>query len=141
MVTCSRSALESIRARVKQLTVVPMPQPGHQMWGMRSMRRKGSTGLRISLVMPPPRWPAGCLPGDERRRRHGKPEAREPCRRPRAPLPAPSGQVQFGDHKRLDLLRQSADAMLGEGPGSDEAEFANTPALRTGQFDSALRYP
>ena len=28
-----------ISARAKQLTVVPMPQPGHQMCGMRSMRR------------------------------------------------------------------------------------------------------
>ncbi len=35
-------------ARVKQLTVVPIPQAGHQMCGMRSMRRNGSTGLRAS---------------------------------------------------------------------------------------------
>jgi hypothetical protein len=35
----SRSRPLSVRARVKQFTVVPMPQPGHQMWGMRSWRR------------------------------------------------------------------------------------------------------
>ena len=41
-----RSVLDSSSARVKQLTVVPMPQPGHQMCGMRSVRRKGFHRVR-----------------------------------------------------------------------------------------------
>src|SRR3954451_11484867 len=45
MATLSRSTLESSNARVKELTVVPMPHPGHQMCGMRSMRRNCSTGF------------------------------------------------------------------------------------------------
>ena len=41
--------LRSISARAKQLTVVPMPHPGHQMCGMRSVRRNGSTGLTVDV--------------------------------------------------------------------------------------------
>src|ERR1019366_1165750 len=43
--TLSRFSFELSSARAKQFTVVPMPQAGHHMCGMRSMRRKGSTGL------------------------------------------------------------------------------------------------
>jgi hypothetical protein len=39
-----KSILDAISAREKQLTVVPMPHPGHQMCGIRSVRKKGSTG-------------------------------------------------------------------------------------------------
>ena len=39
------TGLKLSNARAKQFTVVPMPQAGHHMCGMRSMRRKGSTGL------------------------------------------------------------------------------------------------
>jgi len=35
----SRSIFESMRARAKELTVVPMPHPGHQICGIRSVRR------------------------------------------------------------------------------------------------------
>src|SRR5215469_18732541 len=45
-----RSTLDSISARAKQLTVVPMPQPGHQMCGIRSVRRKGSAGLVRPII-------------------------------------------------------------------------------------------
>ena len=31
--------------RAKQFTVVPMPHPAHQMCGIRSIRRNGSTGF------------------------------------------------------------------------------------------------
>ena len=34
-----KSALAWVRARAKQLTPVPMPHPGHQMLGMRSIRK------------------------------------------------------------------------------------------------------
>jgi hypothetical protein len=52
-----RSIFDSIRARAKQFTVVPMPLPGHQMCGMRSLRKKGSTGLVTLSVLigSPPR--------------------------------------------------------------------------------------
>ena len=55
--TRSRLRLDSSSARAKQFTVVPMPQPGHQMCGMRSVRRNGSTGLTTSgsaLIVQPP---------------------------------------------------------------------------------------
>ena len=57
-----RSSIRSAR-RAKQFTVVPMPQPGHQMCGMRSLRRNGSTGLiewsivqSVRSIGLPPRW-------------------------------------------------------------------------------------
>src|SRR6516165_5520785 len=52
-----RSIFDSINARANEFTVVPMPHPGHQMCGMRSVRRKGSTGLTTlsSLIG----WPPG----------------------------------------------------------------------------------
>ena len=40
------SIFASIKAREKQLTVVPMPQPGHQMCGMRSDAQKRFNGIR-----------------------------------------------------------------------------------------------
>src|SRR5208337_1482760 len=53
--TFSRGSLDSTSARAKQFTVVPIPQPGHQMCGMRSVRRKGSTGLTMgSVLITPP---------------------------------------------------------------------------------------
>src|ERR1019366_2248481 len=48
--TLFRLSLELSSALAKQFTVVPMPQAGHQMCGMRSMRRKGSTGLVAVIV-------------------------------------------------------------------------------------------
>jgi len=60
--TFCRSTLESISARLKQFTLVPMPHPGHQMCGMRSVRRNGSTGLLglvmfiVALIASPPGW-------------------------------------------------------------------------------------
>ncbi len=48
--TLSRSSPLDSSAWAKQLTVVPIPHPGHQMWGMRSMRRNASTGLCGRLV-------------------------------------------------------------------------------------------
>jgi len=58
--TLFRSISDSSRARAKQLTVVPMPQPGHQIDGMRSMRRYLLTGFSLTggLIERPPRSPS-----------------------------------------------------------------------------------
>src|ERR1019366_4153511 len=66
-----KSMFDSTSARAKQLTVVPMPHPGHQMWGIRSDRRNGSTGLigvgLMSVVIgQPPGSRREFLPDDAR---------------------------------------------------------------------------
>src|ERR1035438_8174969 len=71
------SIFDSIRACAKQLTVVPIPHPGHQMCGMRSERRNGSTGLigvgLMSVVIgQPPGSQQEFLPDDARCLRHGE---------------------------------------------------------------------
>ena len=54
----SASSFARSMARMKQPTEVPMPQPAHQMLGMRSTRRKASMGLvcprTASVTSPPP---------------------------------------------------------------------------------------
>jgi hypothetical protein len=45
MATFSRGTSSFIRALAKQFTETPIPQPLHQMWGMRSSRRNRSTGF------------------------------------------------------------------------------------------------
>src|SRR5262252_5252555 len=75
-----RSTFDSISACAKQFTVVPIPQPGHQMCGMRSERRNGSTGFtgvgftRVVVIGRPPGLRQESLPGDVRYLRHGEPE-------------------------------------------------------------------
>jgi hypothetical protein len=56
--TFFRSSFEFIKARAKELTEVPIPQPGHQMLGSRSLRRNFSVGfstmeLTITVVLMP----------------------------------------------------------------------------------------
>src|ERR1019366_2230100 len=48
--TLFRFSLELASALAKRFRVVPMPQAGHHMCGMRSIRRKGSTGLVAVIV-------------------------------------------------------------------------------------------
>src|SRR5579862_722150 len=97
-----KSIFDSISARANEFTVVPMPHPGHQICGMRSLRRNCSTGLttslfkmfgsKLSLIGWPPRLLSKCLAGYELRRRRAIQRMSWLDQRQRALLLAPSVQ-------------------------------------------------
>ena len=139
-----RSTLESSSARAKQLTVVPMPQPGHQMCGMRSMRRNGSTrdSTRESvLIGSPPRWPSGCRRDRARcRRRAGRERFwQAPCAA-RSTSSTIWPRFSSGTTNAFTFCGQLADALFRERPGRDQPQLADLQPLPAGHLNGPLRH-
>ena len=131
---------------MKEFTVVPMPHPGHQMCGMRSVRRNGSTGFTVSSLENfsiglPPRWRSGFRQDCGLRRPREK-------RRTSSPWPSAARSTSrtiwprfnSGTTNAFTFAASSAIFLLRERPGRNQTQLPDLQPAIAGRVNRPLRH-